>query len=176
MIYYTSDNIHDAGDTDAHWYTDTDSPVGLLGLVATNQGLRAVLWRDEINSVKLPDDMTENPSHPVLKRAARQIAEYFAEKRISFNLPLDLRGTPFQMAVWQSLGDISYGSTLSYSEHAALIARPKAVRAVARANGCNPVPIVLPCHRVIGADGSLTGFGGGLDTKSYLLHHEGALD
>ena len=162
--------------TDPHWHTTVDSPIGPLGLVATDGGLRAVSWRGEETSVRLPDDMTEDPQHPVLQKAARQLAEYFDGDRTSFDLPLDLRGTPFQVAAWRALGAIPYGATRSYGEQAALIGRPKAVRAVGQANGRNPVPIVLPCHRVIGANGSLTGFGGGLDLKSDLLRHEGALD
>ena len=166
----------DAGETDSRWYTDIDSPVGLLRLVASKRGLLAVAWQDEIASRKPPNDMVENPRRPILKRAARQIAEYFAGKRTGFDLPLDLRGSPFQITVWRSLGEIPYGKTLSYSQQAALIGRPKAARAVGRANGRNPTPIVLPCHRVVGADGSLAGFGGGLARKFYLLRHEGALD
>ena len=166
----------DLGNADAYWHTAIDSPVGVLGLVATRRGLRAVSWRDAVSSAKLPDNMAEDADHPILRRAARQLAEYFAGKRISFDLPLDLRGTPFQLAVWRSLAEIPYGSTLSYGQQAALIGRPKAVRAVGRANGRNPIPIVLPCHRVVGADGSLTGFGGGLDLKLDLLRREGALD
>ena len=166
----------DPGNTDAYWHTAIDSPVGVLGLVATGRGLRAVSWRDEVSSVKLPDNIAEDADHPTLRRAARQLTEYFAGKRISFDLPLDLRGTPFQLAAWRSLAEIPYGSILSYGQQAALLDRPKAVRAVGRANGRNPVPIVLPCHRVVGADGSLTGFGGGLDLKLDLLRHEGALN
>ena len=166
----------DTSDAGAYWRTAIDSPVGVLGLVATGRGLRAVLWRGEVSSVKLPDNMAEDAGHPILRRAARQLAEYFAGKRVSFDLPLDLRGTPFQLAVWRSLAEVPHGSTLSYGQQAALIGRPKAVRAVGRANGRNPVPIVLPCHRVVGADGSLAGFGGGLDLKLDLLRREGALD
>ena len=162
-------------DQDAHWHTTIDSPIGPLGLVATDEGLRAVSWRGDETSVKLPDDMVEDPDHPVLRQAAHQLGEYFEGDRTSFDVPLDLRGTPFQEAAWRALGDIPYGSTRSYGEQAALIGRPKAVRAIGQANGRNPVPIVLPCHRVIGADGSLTGFGGGLDLKTQLLQHEGAL-
>lgn len=162
--------------TDTHWHTTIDSPIGPLGLVATDGGLRAVSWRGDETSVKLPDDMVEDPDHPILRRAAHELSEYFDGDRTSFDVPLDLRGTPFQEAAWRALGDIPYGSTRSYGEQAALIGRPKAVRAVGQANGRNPVPIVLPCHRVIGADGSLTGFGGGLDLKTQLLQHEGALD
>ncbi|WP_419908015.1 methylated-DNA--[protein]-cysteine S-methyltransferase [Candidatus Poriferisodalis sp.] len=162
-------------DQDAHWHTTIDSPIGPLGLVATDEGLRAVSWRGDETSVKLPDDMVEAPDHPILRQAAHQLNEYFDGDRTSFDVPLDLRGTPFQEAAWRALGDIPYGSTRSYGEQAALIGRPKAVRAIGQANGRNPVPIVLPCHRVIGADGSLTGFGGGLDLKTQLLQHEGAL-
>ena len=165
----------DPTNADAHWHTTIDSPIGPLGLVATDEGLRAVSWRGDETSVKLPEDMTEDPGHPILRQAARQLAEYFNGDRTSFDVPLDLRGTPFQVAAWRALGDIPYGSTRSYGEQAALIGRPKAVRAVGQANGRNPVPVVLPCHRVIGADGSLTGFGGGLDLKTQLLEHEGAL-
>ena len=161
---------------DTHWHITIDSPIGPLGLVATDQGLRAVSWRGEQTSVELPTDMLEGSDHPVLARAADQLAEYFDGDRTSFDLPLDLRGTDFQVAAWRALGDIPYGTTRSYSEQAALIGRPKAVRAIGQANGRNPVPIVLPCHRVIGANGSLVGFGGGLDTKAILLQHEGALD
>ena len=165
----------DPASADTHWHTTIDSPIGPLGLVATDEGLRAVSWRGEETSVKLPEEMTEDSGHPILRQAATQLAEYFDGDRTSFDVPLDLRGTPFQVAAWRALGDIPYGSTRSYGEQAALIGRPKAVRAVGQANGRNPVPVVLPCHRVIGADGSLTGFGGGLDLKSQLLEHEGAL-
>ena len=165
----------DPTSADRHWHTTIDSPIGPLGLVATDEGLRAVSWRGDETSVKLPEDMTEDPGHPILRQAARQLVEYFDGDRTSFDVPLDLRGTPFQVAAWRALGDIPYGSTRSYGEQAALIGRPKAVRAVGQANGRNPVPVVLPCHRVIGADGSLTGFGGGLDLKTQLLEHEGAL-
>ena len=161
---------------DTHWHTTIDSPIGPLGLVATDRGLRAVRWRGDETSVELPADMLDGSDHPVLARAAAQLTEYFRRERTSFDLPLDLRGTEFQVAAWRALGDIPYGSTRSYGEQAASIGRPKAVRAVGQANGRNPVPIVLPCHRVIGAKGSLVGFGGGLDTKTLLLQHEGALD
>ncbi|MDE0497850.1 MAG: methylated-DNA--[protein]-cysteine S-methyltransferase [Acidimicrobiaceae bacterium] len=162
--------------TDTHWHTTVDSPIGPLGLVATDEGLRVVSWRGDETSVKLPDDMVEDPDHPILRQAAHELSEYFDGDRTSFDVPLDLRGTPFQEAAWRALGDIPYGSTRSYGEQAALVGRPRAVRAIGQANGRNPVPIVLPCHRVIGADGSLTGFGGGLDLKTQLLQHEGALD
>lgn len=164
------------GNNDTHWTITIDSPIGPLGLVATDQGLRAVSWRGEQTPVELPADMLESSDHPVLTQAAEQLTEYFGRDRTSFDLRIDLRGTDFQLAAWRALGDIPYGTTRTYSQQAALIGRPNAVRAIGQANGRNPVPIVLPCHRVIGADGSLVGFGGGLDTKALLLRHEGALD
>ncbi|MYB40490.1 methylated-DNA--[protein]-cysteine S-methyltransferase [Candidatus Saccharibacteria bacterium] len=170
MAAYKGSNV-----SDPHWRATVGSPIGELGLVATGKGLRAVLWRGEITSARLPENMVEGAGHSVLQRAARQLAEYFASKRTSFDLPLDLRGTPFQVAVWRSLAAVPYGRTVSYSQQAAAIGRPTAVRAVGQANGRNPVPVVLPCHRVLGANGSLTGFGGGLDLKSELLRREGAL-
>jgi methylated-DNA-[protein]-cysteine S-methyltransferase len=112
--------------------------------------------------------------HPVLAETRRQLEEYFGGDRRVFDLPLDLVGSEFQVAVWRSLADIPYGTTATYGEQAARLGRPSAVRAVGAANGRNPVSIVLPCHRVVGADGSLTGFAGGLAAKRWLLDHESA--
>ncbi len=100
------------------------------------------------------------------------MGEYFAGRRTTFDIPLDLRGTEFQVTVWRALAEIPFGQTSTYGEQAARIGRPSAARAVGAANGRNPVSIVLPCHRIVGKDGSLTGFAGGLDTKQYLLDHE----
>lgn len=111
---------------------------------------------------------------PVATEVARQLAEYFDGTRHIFDLPLAPTGTPFQLAVWRALGDIPFGRTESYGQLAARIGKPAAVRAVGRANGQNPISIVVPCHRVIGADGSLTGYGGGMERKQALLDHEGA--
>ena len=108
----------------------------------------------------------------LLDEAAWQLGEYFAGARMAFDLPLDLQGTPFQRQAWLALAESPYGETVSYAEQAVRLGRPSAVRAVGAANGRNPVPIVLPCHRVVGSDGSLTGFGGGLDVKRALLDHE----
>jgi methylated-DNA-[protein]-cysteine S-methyltransferase len=113
-----------------------------------------------------------DPQHPVVKSTLDQLREYFSGARTAFDVPLDLHGTEFQVATWRSLAEIPFGKTISYGEQAALIGRPKAVRAVGGANGRNPVAIVLPCHRVIGANGSLTGFGGGIAVKQWLLQHE----
>jgi methylated-DNA-[protein]-cysteine S-methyltransferase len=108
----------------------------------------------------------------VVKSTLDQLREYFSGARTAFDVPLDLHGTEFQVATWRSLAEIPFGKTISYGEQAASIGRPKAVRAVGGANGRNPVAIVLPCHRVIGANGSLTGFGGGIAVKQWLLQHE----
>ncbi len=117
-------------------------------------------------------EIKDDPDHPLLKAAVTQLREYFAGTRTKFDLLLDLHGTEFQIASWKSLADVPFGSTRSYGEQAASIGRPRAVRAIGSANGRNPVAIVLPCHRIIGQDGSLTGFGGGLSVKKWLLEHE----
>ena len=145
-----------------------DSPVGPLGLVASDTGLRAV--RFDGRSVR-PEGRS-----PVLAEAGRQLAQYFGGELEVFDLPLEPGGTEFQRRCWLALATIPYGRTVSYGEQARRLGLgPDAARAVGAANGRNPLPIVLPCHRVIGADGSLTGFGGGLPTKRFLLEHEGAL-
>ena len=145
------------------------SPVGRLTLVATDDGLSAVLWEnDRPGRVPLRIDGEER-SHPVLVEAEQQLREYFAGTRTEFTLPLDVVGTPFQRQVWEALRTIPFGETRSYSEIAAQIGSPRAVRAVGAANGRNPLSIVAPCHRVIGASGKLTGFAGGLEVKARLL-------
>jgi methylated-DNA-[protein]-cysteine S-methyltransferase len=151
-----------------------DTSIGRLLVVASQAGLRAITF--ERNG--RPADPPER-SHPVgggaLDEAARQLADYFKRRRRRFDLPLDPAGTPFQRRVWEALRKIPYGETRSYGEIAREIGRPDAMRAVGAANGANPLPIVVPCHRVVGADGSLTGFGGGLDVKRFLLELEGAI-
>jgi len=151
------------------------SPVGTLSLVASSRGLRAILWPadgqgDQIDRVRLGKQIRR--STPVLDEAERQLDEYFAGTRLAFDLLLDLRGTEFQRQVWMSLKDVGFGKTRTYGEQAERLNRPTATRAVAAANGRNPLSIVLPCHRIVGADGSLTGFAGGLETKAFLLDHE----
>ena len=154
--------------------TFVDSPVGQLFLAADDEGLRAIEFRDNRHPVKRDGDWCEG-DNAVLRKAAKQLGEYFAGKRRDFDLPLSPHGTDFQRGVWQTLATIPYGETISYAQLAQRVGKPSASRAVGAANGRNPLPIVLPCHRVIGADGSLTGFGGGLPTKQYLLKLEGAL-
>jgi methylated-DNA-[protein]-cysteine S-methyltransferase len=149
-------------------------PVGELKLVASEAGLAAVLWPgDDPKRVRLPA-LAPSTAHPVLLDTERQLRDYFIGRRRTFTVPLDMAGTPFQQAVWQALLTIPYGETRSYSELAKQVGRPAASRAVGAANGRNPVSIIVPCHRAIGADGSLTGFAGGLDVKRYLLDLEGA--
>lgn len=149
------------------------SPVGQLTLVASNGKLNAILWEVErANRVRLGELNKANDS-PILLEAERQLQEYFAGTRNRFELELDFTGTDFQKQVWQALLTIPFGETRSYSQIAQQIGNPKAVRAVGAANGRNPISIVAPCHRVIGASGELTGFAGGLEAKQYLLALEG---
>lgn len=148
------------------------SPVGELTLVASDQGLRAILWAEErAGRVTLPERRSD-PAHAVLAKTRAQLADYFAGERRHFDLPLDPVGTEFQKSVWAALIAIPYGETRSYAALAAAIGRPGASRAVGAANGRNPLSIVAPCHRVIGANGTLTGFAGGLAVKQWLLAHE----
>ena len=145
-----------------------DTPIGKLGLIGSDAGLSSVLFRARRTGTA--------DSCAVLDEAADQLDAYFAGELIDFDLPLDLHGTDFQRACWLALATIPYGQTVSYGEQARRLGLgPAAARAVGAANGQNPLPVVLPCHRVIGADGSLTGFGGGLELKRFLLEHEGAL-
>jgi methylated-DNA-[protein]-cysteine S-methyltransferase len=143
-----------------------DTPVGTLTLVGTVDGLREIHWPDDPQSSAPPG------STPVLDQAAQELSDYFAGRRRSFEVPLDLLGTPFQLRHWASLSAIPYGTTTTYGELAERQGNPRRARAIGAANGRNPVPIVLPCHRVVGADGSLTGFGGGLEVKQFLLDLE----
>ena len=131
-----------------------------------------MLWPDERDGRVTFDDEPAAGTNTIVSAAARQLDEYFAGTRRTFDLPLDLRGTEFQQQVWLSLPKIPYGETSTYAKQAATIGRPRAVRAVGSANGRNPLSIVLPCHRIVAANGSLAGFAGGLDTKRWLLDHE----
>jgi methylated-DNA-[protein]-cysteine S-methyltransferase len=155
-------------------YKMVKSPIGTLKLVASDEGLAAILWEnDHPQRVRL-NIVAENNRHPVLMEAEKQLKEYFAGKRKQFTLKLDVAGTAFQRKVWNALLTIPFGETRSYGQIARQIGNPSAGRAVGAANGRNPVSIVAPCHRVIGSTGKLTGFAGGLDVKAYLLELEGA--
>lgn len=159
-------------------YTTTlDSPVGLLTLVATDTALCELSWGGDhsFGDRSLAITAVVRPEHPILEQAVRELTEYFAGTRRQFDVPVEGAGTEFQRSVWQALLTIPYGQTVSYGEQARRIGKPSAVRAVGGANGRNPVGIIVPCHRVIGANGSLTGFGGGMDAKAWLLNHEKAV-
>lgn len=148
------------------------SPVGELTLVAGDNALKAVLWENDDPARVCLTPRHEDSSHPVLVEAQRQLEEYFAGTRERFDLPLDFDGTDFQRQVWQALLTIPFGETRSYAQIARQIGSPKAVRAVGAANGRNPISIIAPCHRVIGSNGKLTGFAGGMKAKAFLLKLE----
>ena len=153
-----------------------DSPVGELRVVVSDRGVRAILWEVDDHRVPIEDpEPIDAADDPVADAAVRQITEYFEGDRTEFDLPIDLVGTEFQVLAWEALSRIPFGETRSYGQQAAGIGRPSAVRAIGAANGRTPVRIIVPCHRVVGADGSLTGFAGGLDAKKYLLAHEQAV-
>lgn len=156
------------------FHRHVDSPVGPLLLAGNDDGLQLIEFHAPRHPMPRGEQWREG-DHPVLQRAQTQLQEYFAGRRRDFDLPLAPRGTEFQRQVWWELANIPFGGMISYAELALRVRRPTATRAVGAANGRNPIPIVLPCHRVIGADGSLTGFGGGLPTKQFLLQLEGAL-
>lgn len=155
-------------------YRKWKSPVGALHMVASDAGLHALAFDANWERVResLGADL-KTGEHPVLALAVSELEEYFSGKRHSFSVPLALAGTEFQRAVWKALDTIAYGSTATYGAQASLMKKPRAVRAVGRANGLNPVCILVPCHRVVGADGSLTGYAGGLAAKKALLELEG---
>ncbi len=165
--------------------TMIESPVGRLTLVASDQGLRALLWPGELDGqlrayvgaapgeVHVVDEEHLGPvDQPVLAQTRRELAEYFAGERQEFEVALDPIGTPFQQRAWMALRQIPYGMTVSYGEQARRLGDIKMARAVGAANGRNPISVIVPCHRVIGSNGKLTGFGGGLHNKDWLLRHE----
>lgn len=156
-------------------YTYLESPIGRLLLCADARSLTGLYMDVEGREPKGRDGWVLEPDAVPLRAAALQLQEYFDGTRRSFELPLALAGTPFQCRVWQALQEIPFGQTWSYGQLARRIGNPGASRAVGLANNRNPVSLIVPCHRVIGADGSLTGYGGGLERKSWLLDHEGAL-
>lgn len=154
------------------YFMEMASPVGQLRLVSNDTYLVAVLWENENpNRVRLAE-LIENKQHSILLETQKQLQEYFAGKRQQFNLPLDFEGTEFQQKVWQALLNIPFGETRSYKDIAEQIGNVKAVRAVGAANGKNPISIIAPCHRVVGANGKLVGFAGGLENKDLLLKIE----
>ncbi len=142
-----------------------DSPLGLIEIGATADGISSLLFVEQRRSTSL--------SSPLLEMAQAQLDEYFSGRRRQFDLPFDLHGSAFQQRVWAQVNKIPYGQTLSYADIARALGNPRSTRAVGMAVGKNPVAILVPCHRVIGSDGSLTGYGGGLWRKTWLLRHEG---
>jgi methylated-DNA-[protein]-cysteine S-methyltransferase len=148
-------------------YTRIESPVGKLLLAGDEQGLRQLSFESSKRASLVQPDWREDQTP--FAEVMRQLHAYFGGELKTFDLPLAPEGTEFQLRVWNSLRAIPYGETISYLQLAQRIGNPKAVRAVGLANGCNPIPIIIPCHRVIGSDGSLTGFGGGLPNKKKLL-------
>src|ERR1700722_14662188 len=153
-------------------YKMIESPVGKLKLVASDKALVAILWeKDNPRRVRVSELVT-NDRHAVLVETERQLGEYFAGKRKTFSVALDMRGTRFQKDVWEALLAIPFGGTRSYGQLAKQMGNPRATRAIGAANGRNPVSIIVPCHRVIGSSGKLTGFAGGLEVKAHLLNLE----
>lgn len=152
------------------YYCSITSPIGELKAVTTEKGLSMLLWDHQ----EVPDakNYRQNPSHPHLKSAKSQILEYFRGERIKFDLPIDVQGTDFQKKSWSILKKIPFAQTISYKKQADSLGDAKKARAIGGANGKNPLPIIIPCHRVIAANGKLTGFAGGLDCKKYLIDHE----
>jgi methylated-DNA-[protein]-cysteine S-methyltransferase len=140
------------------------SPLGILQIEASNRGLTRLVFVDELPTVTATNSITDE--------AKQQLQDYFTDKQTFFNVPLNPKGTDFQQSVWRYLATIPYGQTVSYQDVANGIDNPKAVRAVGAANGKNPIAIIVPCHRVIGKDGSLTGYAWGVEAKSWLLQHE----
>jgi methylated-DNA-[protein]-cysteine S-methyltransferase len=155
------------------YHKTMQSPVGPLRLVASAKGLCAVLFQDgRTGKAGIKDESELKEEHPVLLKTEKQLNEYFKGTRQDFDLPIDAHGTVFQIKAWRQLSKIPYARTISYGEQAKGLGDAKKARAVGMANGRNPICIIIPCHRVIGASGALTGFGGGLKTKEWLLNHE----
>mgnify|MGYP003476195993 FL=1 len=150
-------------------FLEMPSPVGILKLVATENALVAVLWENENPKRVRLAELIEQVNHPILLETQKQLREYFAGTRQQFDLPLDFEGTVFQKKVWQALLSIPFGETRSYRDIAEQVGNIKAVRAVGAANGKNPISIIAPCHRVVGVNGKLVGFAGGLNNKEILL-------
>jgi methylated-DNA-[protein]-cysteine S-methyltransferase len=154
------------------YYQIVSSPIGDLYIAADTLNLRTVVFKNEWEAIKAKLGEVHNESNSLIQKTQTQLREYFAKERTEFDLPVAFSGTPFQKKTWQALLTIPYGETRSYSYQAKLIGNPKAVRAVGRTNGLNPIAIVVPCHRVIGKSGKLTGYAGGLDKKEFLLKLE----
>ena len=159
-----------------HFRTTMPSPIGTLTIVANDEAVVAIDWEGESGHEHLLGDAeiidVAAATHPPLAVAVEQLGEYFDGTRLDFDIPLDAAGTDFQRSAWAALVRIPFGETITYGEQAVMLGDKNKSRAVGAANGKNPIPIVVPCHRVVGSNGHLTGFAGGLDTKAWLLDHE----
>jgi methylated-DNA-[protein]-cysteine S-methyltransferase len=151
-------------------YTSVDSPIGELLLIGDDHALHGLYMQEGRKPMRIAPSW--KPSPAPFASVRRQLSEYFAGQRVTFDVPLSMNGNPFERRVWQALLEIPYGETVSYGEIARRVSQPSAARAVGLANGRNPIAVIVPCHRVIGADGSLTGYGGGLERKRLLLELE----
>ncbi|MEP9412128.1 MAG: methylated-DNA--[protein]-cysteine S-methyltransferase [Candidatus Brocadia sp.] len=151
-----------------------ESPIGTLMIIASDSGLKAIMFEEEAKNLRdVYLNIKSDNNHKLLRETEKQLNEYFAKKRSSFDLPLDPEGTSFQKKAWEILSKIPYGRTISYSKQAELLGNIKKTRAVGMANSKNPLAIIIPCHRVIGKNGTLTGYTGGMDKKMFLLSLEG---
>jgi methylated-DNA-[protein]-cysteine S-methyltransferase len=159
--------------SDAQLYTTIESPIGELLLLGDGRALHGLYMQEGRKPIAHRPDWRLAPA--AFADVGDQLSEYFAGRRTSFDVELAMHGSPFQRTVWQALQDIDYGERISYGELARRVDRPSAARAVGMANGCNPISVIVPCHRVIGADGSLTGYGGGVERKRLLLDLEASV-
>jgi methylated-DNA-[protein]-cysteine S-methyltransferase len=156
-------------------YDDVESPVGKLTIIASDEGLHAILWDNDLQDLKYSTviaNLKRSKDNPIIIETKKQLNEYFQGKRKKFDLPIKLGGTDFQIQAWEQLLQIPYAETISYKTQAERIGDKNKARAVGMANGKNPISIIIPCHRVVGSNGALVGFGGGLDKKDYLLKLE----
>jgi methylated-DNA-[protein]-cysteine S-methyltransferase len=156
-------------------YDKMVSPVGKLIIITSSQGLHAILWEtdlQDLNCKKILDGLAQSKHEKTMVETKQQLTEYFQAKRKKFDLPLVIKGTDFQRQCWQQLLKIPYGKTISYGEQAVKLGDKNKCRAVGMAHGSNPISIIIPCHRVIGSNGELVGFGGGLSYKQWLIEHE----
>ncbi len=153
-------------------YKDVPSPVGLIRVITSDKGLVAIIWEGENYKRTKLSEPVKDDEHPILLQTEQQLNEYFENKRTTFNVPLDFKGTDFQVRVWEALLKIPYGVTKTYGELAKILGDIKAIRAVGGALNKNPISVIVPCHRVVGASGKLVGFAGGLENKSILLDLE----
>jgi len=155
-----------------YYFDFYESPMGKMLIVAADEGLRGLYFIDQKYYREVQSEWTRAPKHPVVRQTAREMQEYFAGKRRQFDIPLAPEGTPFQASIWKAISSVKYGDSITYSELARRAGHPDAIRAAGTATGRNPITIIVPCHRIVGSDGSLTGYAGGLDRKRALQELE----